>query len=197
MGANVQFFPQCIIKSPVAQTLIYFWHTMRKLFNTQIFITAGLLLVLTGWIHPYHVNIIEITQHPADSTWEMTVRIFTHEWEESLQEIYGQPTDLGNARDSAVNRQRMELYLSKHILTSLDTIQFQWNWEGYEIKQDETWCYFSCNRKITGKVLRIFAQLLYEHGHGQETIVHFYYNGKRNSNKFHSPKNKTEFNLKP
>jgi hypothetical protein len=160
---------------------------MKKPAGTTFLVAV---MVLLAWRHPYHVNVVEIRVNPADSSWQMTVRVFTHEWEETLGKINQSAVDLKNPADSVHNIKRIQNYLNEHLHVSCDSTQaMKWSWIGYECQNDETWCYYESKESFTGKIF-VNCDILYEHGHQQQTIVHLYVNKQRISKRLTAPEKK-------
>lgn len=143
-------------------------------------------LVTVAARHPYHVNVVEIRTNEDNTTWQLTVRVFTHEWEETLRKNDTSKVDLKNPADSLRNNAILQTYLSTHLHVLPGGKTLAWNWIGYECKQDETWCYLEADGKFYNNV-KLDCDILYEHGHEQQTIVHWFVKGKRFSRRIIAP----------
>ena len=152
----------------------------------SICMLLAVVLLSFAFGHPYHVNVIEIRHNSADSTWQMTVRVFTNEWEGVLRKVGSAKIDLKNEVDSLHNNFLLQQYLVNHLAIDSDSALLNWNWIGFENKQDETWCYLESKGHFSGEI-KVKVDILYEHGHEQQTIVHLYANGKRFSRRVMSP----------
>ncbi|MFI5204974.1 MAG: DUF6702 family protein [Flavobacteriales bacterium] len=157
---------------------------MNKIKYTSLL--AVFMLVVIAFRHPYHVNVIEIRHSPSDTSWQMTVRVFTHEWESVLRKAGNEKVDLKNATDSVRNNVLLSEYTKTHLAVESDSLLLDWRWIGFENKQDETWCYMESKGRFNAEI-RVSADILYEHGHEQQTIVHLYVNGKRFSRRMTAP----------
>lgn len=156
---------------------------MRKL---KVIGVLALIIASFAFRHPYHVNVIEVRYNPADSAWQMTVRVFTHEWEGVLPKLETEKINLKNEADSIRNNQLLNAYLQNHLTVKSDSVTLKWAWIGFETKQDETWCYLETTTALN-KEIHVITDILYEHGHQQQTIVHLYVNGKRFSRRITAP----------
>jgi RNA recognition motif-containing protein len=132
----------------------------------------GCLLLLPPLVftHPFYVSVTEV--HVFENRAELSVRIFTDDFESALKAsgsskkvdlIKREPANI----DSLVAR-----YINQHLIIFLNKKQLRFQYVGFEIEQDATWAHFEANFEIAPRSLQIENTLLLNLLPQQQNIVH-------------------------
>ena len=70
--------------------------------------------------HPYYISVVEINHNPTDKTLEISCKIFTDDFEATLEKNYKTKVDLVNPPDKSAMDKLVKDYIKKHLSVKAD-----------------------------------------------------------------------------
>lgn len=131
-----------------------------------------LFLPLRGELHPYYIGVSELQLYPEEQRLELSIRLFTDDFENALQKADGKKTDLlKSVKDTATNA-RIRSYLLKRVAVHIDKLPVNLSYLGYEVEADACWMHLEGT--FNGKVDKVHFRntALFEFIPTQQHIVH-------------------------
>lgn len=163
-------------------SLVYKWSVLVLLsviFPTQ---RAG------SAVHPVYISVTEINHNAPEKTLEISCKIFTNDFEQTLTKAFNAKVDLFNPKDKAVLDKQITEYVRKHLVLKSDGKPVTLEMVGYEREEDALWSYWQVTNVTTApKKIDISNSLLYDMFNQQINLVHVTVGGQRKSNKVNYP----------
>ena len=143
--------------------------------------------------HPYYVSVVEINHNAKDKTLEISCKIFTNDFEETLEKNYKTRVDLVNPSDKAAMDKLVSDYIKKHLSFQVDGKQVGFSYVGFEKEDEAIYSYFQVDNIASLKKLTVVNSILHDFSDQQINIVHCIVAGKRQSTKLDYPKTDASF----
>jgi hypothetical protein len=189
---NQSFVIEKIIPSMAAS--VYKWFCL--------FVLTGCLALLS-WTparradlraaHPYYISVVEINHNAKDKTLEISCKIFTNDFESTLEKNYKTKVDLTSPKDKAAMDKMVSDYVSKRLSLKADGRPVSYSYIGYEKQDEAIYSYFEVDNIPTVKKLDVTNSLLHDFSDQQINIVHCIVGGKRQSTKLDYPNTSASF----
>jgi hypothetical protein len=144
-------------------------------------------------LHPFFVSVIDITHNTKDKEVEISVRIFTDDFENVLKKQTTAKVDLLHPTDKAAVDKLISNYINSKLQIKVDGKVLQLKYIGYEQQKESTWAYFEVDNVSSVKKVEVNCNLLYEYQQQQMNIFHVKVNGTEKSYKLDNPKTSTSF----
>ncbi len=148
---------------------------MKKL----IFLIA--LFFLFGFSHPYYVSICQIDHNPKTRSLEITVKIFTNDFENTLETHIHKKLFLGSKRESKDAGKIIFDYIKDNLVITTDAQKDSLNFVGYEVENDITYTYVEIPNIEKMKKITVKNSILLEMYDNQTNIVHVNYEKEQKS----------------
>ena len=116
------------------------------------------ILFIQATIHPYYVSTTEIDYRPDRSALQMTIRVFTDDWQLMLNTVYDQDLRLDPDNDTAQTLTHSDHYLRKHLKLILNHTEVKPIFLGREYQDDQMVFYVEVAEVIALKNLCRFQQ---------------------------------------
>ncbi len=142
-------------------------------------------------VHPFYVSMIELNHNPKEKTVEVSVRIFSEDFENTLKTFSKTKIDLFNAKEKAINDKWIMIYLQNKLHITLDKKLVSLKYIGYEIQKESVWTYLEIEDVTDFKKVDINCSILYDFNDKQINIFHIKKAGLEKSYKLDYPKNVT------
>lgn len=152
---------------------------------------TGLLSVL----HPFFVSVIDINHNAKESTAEISVRIFTDDFEKTLQSFSKSKIDLTHPADKVFVDKQIVAYISQKLKLKINNQPVVLHYLGYEIQRESVWSYFEVQKVAPFKKVEVNCSLLYDFESSQTNIFHIKSNGVEKSYKLDNPDVSTSFSF--
>jgi hypothetical protein len=156
-------------------------------------ILAFFVILFWGFTHPFYLSVTEINYNPDSKRIELSVRMFTDDFENALRAQYKQSIDLINPKDINQMNQFVREYIGKNLEIIADGKPVPVKFLGYEKDQDVIWSYFESEELLKPGHYRITNTLLYQHIESQSNIIHCNHAGQKKSYKLNNPDKVAEF----
>lgn len=144
--------------------------------------------------HPFFVSVTEIEYNAGEKALEMSIKVFTDDFEKVLVKATGGPVDIYKPKDKALLEKQIADYIKKHFLIKADGKPLSLEYVGYEIEEQSTFSYFQVtNLPKAPKKIEISNAVFYEMFEKQISIMHLNVGGGRKSTKLDYPATEAVF----
>ncbi len=151
---------------------------------------SGLLLTI---LHPFYVSMTDIAYNAGNRSLEISVRIFTDDFEGTLRKNYTGKVDLIHPQDKNRMNQEVSDYIVKHLQLQANGKPVPLSFVGYEQQEESTWCYFEAPNIGSVQQLKVTNSLLHDYNTNQLNMLHFKANGHEESSKLDYPNTEVTF----
>lgn len=149
----------------------------------------SLILSFVLCLHPFFVSLAEIKVNSAKGNMEVSVRIFTDDFEKALKASKLGTHDLSHPRNNKETEAAIDQYIQQHFYIEVRGKRQSLKMIGFEIDGDACWNYFEVPLEIDikGKI-HIHDEILTEAHPEEINLVHFIHGDKNLSTKLENPK---------
>ena len=146
-----------------------------------------------GLPHPYYISVVEINHNPTDKTLEISCKIFTNDFEATLEKNYKTKVDLVNPPDKSAMDKLVSDYIKKHLFVKADNKAASLSYIGFEKEDEAVYSYFQVDNVPAVKKIDVTNSILHDFSEQQINIIHCTVGGKRQSDKLDYPKTEASF----
>lgn len=143
--------------------------------------------------HPFYVSVLEVQQNAKEKSLELTYRIFTDDFESTINKNYKQELDISKSKDRPAFDKFIPDYMNRHVSLAVDGKTVAPQYVGFEVEKESVYVYFEVKGIAALKQLNITDKLLHDYTPEQINIIHATVNGKRQSQKLNYPESKASF----
>lgn len=143
--------------------------------------------------HPLYVSIIEIDHNAKTKELEVSIRIFTDDFENTLKKYSAAHIDLTHPSNKALMDKLVSDYLQKHLQIKIDNKATAMRYLGFEVQQESVWSFFEIPNVPSVKKMDITTNVLYDYQDKQMNIIHAKVNDVERSYKLDNPATQTSF----
>lgn len=148
---------------------------------------ASLFKWLFLLLHPLYISVTEISHNAKDKTLEISCKMFTNDFEATLEKIAHAKVDLSEPKDKKVTDKLITDYVSKHLQLKVDGKAVTFHFLGSEKEADGAWSYFQVNDVPAVKKIDIMNNLLYDNFDQEINIIHVSVGGVKKSTRLNYP----------
>src|SRR3954452_20500068 len=102
-------------------------------------LVTWLILVL---LHPFYISMTDINYNDKSKSVEVSVRIFTDDFEKTLRKNCNCKVDLLAAKDKKSMEKLVSNYVLKHLQIRVDGQLRNLEFAGYQQEEESVWSYF-------------------------------------------------------
>lgn len=150
---------------------------------------AGLVALL----HPFYISMVDINHNAKEATVEISVRVFTEDFEKTLQKKTTTPLDIIKPKDNAFLDKQISQYLADKIRIKINGQPVTLTYLGHEVQNESVWSYLEVPKVANLKKLEVDCTLLYDYEKAQSNIIHVKNGKAEKSYKLDYPKNMAGF----
>lgn len=154
-----------------------------------------LVLLCTSWKHPFYVSMTDIKYNAQQTRLEVSVRIFTNDFEKALRNQYKTNIDLLNPSNKSIIDKFVADYIQKHVQLVVNNKLVVLKYIGYEKEEESIWNYFEVTNLPSPHNITVQNSLLYEITHDQVNMLHLQINAKEKTDKLVYPDTKKNFSF--
>jgi len=144
-------------------------------------------------LHPYYVSVVEVNHNAAEKLLEISCKVFTNDFEETLEKNYKTKVDLANPTDKAAMDKLVNDYIKKHLSFKVDGRLVTFGYVGFEREDEAIYSYFQVDNVASLKKIDVTTSILHDFTDQQINIIHCIVGGKRQSTKLDYPKTEASF----
>lgn len=146
--------------------------------------------------HPFYVSVTEIRFNDAKKTLEISCKLFSNDFEETLAKTSKQKVDLLHPQNKKETDDLVSAYIKSHLIISVNGKAFSYTYLGYEKNEDAVIVYLEATKVPKPVKMDVVNTLLYEFLSSQIGIVHTEALGQKQSSKVTNPEKDLHFDFK-
>jgi hypothetical protein len=146
-----------------------------------------LLVGYTALIHPFFVSMTDINYNDNNKSLEISVRIFTDDFENTLRKYHQDKIDILHPANQEQMNVYVKDYIQQHLQMKVDDKAVQLSFVGYEQQSESIWTYFEVNKVDKVKKVEIVNNLLHDYNTNQINMMHIKVKGNEQSDKLNYP----------
>lgn len=162
---------------------------MKKIIYTLLIISTTNLAFAT---HEFYVSICDIQHNVEAATLEVTLKLFTNDFEKALNEEFGEKLELGTSQEASNTEELIIAYLQKYLHITVQTsedavstntnhLQYSFRYLGKEVEINEMWCYLEIENVPNIESIEVNNLLLTQSFPKQSNIVNIRANARLES----------------
>lgn len=128
--------------------------------------------VLLSFFHPFFLSMTDVNYNDKAKELEISVRIFTDDFENTLKKNYNEKVDVLHPADTKEMNRIVNDYLQKNLQFRVDNSTVQLHFIGYEQQEESIWSYFEVTNVSGVKKLEITNSLLHDYTANQVNMIH-------------------------
>src|SRR5258706_15233674 len=105
-----------------------------------------LLVAYTALVHPFFVSMTDINYNDNSKSLEISVRIFTDDFENTLRKYHQQKIDILHPANQEQMNGYVRDYIQQHLQMKVNDKAVQLSFVGYEQQSESIWTYFEINK---------------------------------------------------
>jgi len=155
-----------------------------------------LMMAMLSLYHPFFVSMTEMDYNAKDKELEVSVRIFTDDFENAIRKYHpGVKVDILHPASQEQMNQFVNDYIQKHLQLKINGASVQISFAGYEQQSESIWSYFEV-KNITGiKKLDVTNSLLHDYNTNQINMMHVKVNDNEQNYKLDYPDKDVSFSF--
>ena len=151
---------------------------MNRIFAFSFFVY---LLFVQSTIHPYYVSTLEIDYRPDRMALQITMRVFTDDWQLMLNTHYDKTLRLDPDTDTEKVLTHSSDYFQQHLELNLNGTDVTPSFLGMEYQDDQLLLYLEIAGVAELQTLAVSNRILFAELEGQQNIVRIKTPTKRKS----------------
>ena len=145
-------------------------------------------------LHDYHVSTTQIQYSHEEREIKVSIKMFLDDLEASIDSNFTGTPDIGQETQHSNVDQWIQEYLLERFEIKINDKHLQLIYLGFEIEDDEIWCYLHNENTKRIKSIHIHNELLIDLFDNQSNIVQLNIGGKKRTK--HFSKNRTDRTFK-
>ncbi|HEX5624539.1 MAG TPA: DUF6702 family protein [Saprospiraceae bacterium] len=145
--------------------------------------------------HPFYISVTEIHFNPVSQKFEISVKLFTDDFEKVLRQIHHQSVNLLEPGDAERMQQWVDQYILGRLKIIMDRKEIVLTGLGSEREEEAYWSYFESDACSLPKQVEIRSTLLHDAFQEQINIVHLSIGSFKKSFKLDYPESVAKFDL--
>lgn len=164
---------------------------MASILYKWLIVFSSTFLATTS--HPIFVSVTEINHNATNKTLEISCKIFTDDFEQTLRQQHNTTIDLLNNSMKPKMNPLVNAYIQQHLQIAADGKKLSLQFLGFEQQEEGIISYFQANNVATVKKITVTDNILYTTKPQQMQIVHVMVNGERKSSRLNNPDDQVDF----
>ena len=152
-----------------------------------------LVVACTAVVHPFFVSMTDINYNENAKSLEISVRIFTDDFENTLRKYHTEKIDILHPADKEAMNGYVRDYIQQHLQLKINDKTVQLSFVGYEQQSESIWSYFEVNNVDTVNKVSIVNTLLHDYNTNQINMMHVKVKDKEQSEKLNYPEKEAVF----
>ena len=164
---------------------------MASILYKWLIVFSGMFFSATS--HPIFVSVTEINHNATAKTLEISCKIFTDDFEQTLRQQNNTAIDLLNTSMKPKMNPMVNAYIRQHLQIAADGKKLSLQFLGFEQQEEGIISYFQVNDIAVVKKLTVTDNILYTTKPQQMQIIHVMVKGERKSSRLNNPDEQVEF----
>ncbi len=153
---------------------------------------TGIVLYAAMWLHPFYISMTDIKYNSTSKSLQVSVRIFTDDFEKTLRKNCNCKVDLSLSDNKAAMNTLVQQYILQHLNIQVNGKPATLTYKGYAKEDESTWSYFEATAISTPQKIIITNSLLHDYKEEQINMLHLTANGKEQTEKLDYPNQRFE-----
>lgn len=119
-----------------------------------------LLMSAIAVFHPFYVSMTDIRYNPTDKDMEISVRIFTDDFENVLRKYSTDKIDILHPQNQQAMNEKVFAYLKNKLKIDINGAPYTFRFIGYEQKSESIWTYLEIDNVPVPKKIKIYNAIL-------------------------------------
>jgi hypothetical protein len=149
-------------------------------------------LIMWFILHPFHVGLTDITYNPESQTYQVSIKLFTDDLEEGLEEFSGLKLNLVDSSLTEVSDSLIFRYTDQNFQI-YSKAKLDLKYIGSEKEYDVTWIYLESDKTQIHEEIHVTNEILISVFSDQTNIIHFTVAEHIQSDLIHSEKTTVQF----
>lgn len=132
-------------------------------------------------LHDFHVCITRIEHNPQTHSLEITLKVFTDDLEQTLEDQGAPRLFIGGEREHTLTDSLIQAYLFGKLSLTVNGQSTAPTFVGKEVEMDVTWCYLEIPEIDQPTEMTVRNQVLMDRFEDQMNLVHVYVKGEKHS----------------
>jgi len=137
--------------------------------------------------HPFFISMTDINYNNKNRALEVSVRIFTDDFEKTLRKNCNCKVDLLHSDDKNAMNNVINSYILRHLQIKVDGQVEKLDFVGYQQEEESIWTYYEVKKVEQVRKIEINNTLLHDYRTEQINMLHIKANGKEQSDKLDYP----------
>lgn len=148
---------------------------------TILLLTNSFLSTSKEDLHKFYMSVTEIEHNTQSQSLEITIHIFTDDFEATLEASSNEKIRLGTTREHSDTDKYIKAYLKNNLEITVNNKQQSFNYIGKEAEINKTFCYIEIPNVDKIEKISIKNTLLFDLYDGQKNIIKVKYNNQKKS----------------
>ena len=158
-----------------------------------IILHQWLLIAYAAMIHPFYVSMTDINYNDKNKSLEISVRIFTDDFENTLKKNHKDKIDILHPANQELMNNYVSTYIQQHLQLKVNDKSVKLSFVGYEQQSESIWTYFEVDNIDNVTKVAIMNNLLHEYNTNQINMMHIKVKDEEKSNKLNYPETTVTF----
>jgi hypothetical protein len=148
---------------------------------TILLLTNSFLSTSKEDLHKFYMSVTEIEHNTQSQSLEITISIFTDDFESTLEDNSNEKIRLGTTREHSDTDKYIQAYLENNLEITVNNQKRSLNYIGKEAEINKTFCYIEIPNVDKIEKISVKNTLLFDLYDGQKNIVKVKYQNKKKS----------------
>lgn len=155
--------------------------------NMANIVFQWMLVACTQFMHPFFVSMTDLNLNNKTHTLEVSERIFTDDFENTLRKNYPGKIDILHPQNQQQMNDFVADYIRKHLQIKVNGKAVELKFAGYEQEEESIWAYFEISNISAVQRIDINNSVLHDYNNNQINIIHVKVNDQEKSLKLDYP----------
>lgn len=144
-------------------------------------------------LHPFFISMVDINYNAPARSVEVSVRIFTDDFEKNLRKNCGCKVELVRPADKAAMNNIISNYIGKHLHINIDGKPAPLQFNGFEQEDASTWNYFEIKNINSVKKIDVNTDIMFDFSEQQINMLHVKVGNNEKNDKLEFPDQQMSF----
>lgn len=150
-------------------------------------IFSWIVIYISVLAHPFYISMTDINYNAKSKSMEVSVRIFTDDFEKTLRKNCNCKIDLTAKENTISMKPLVDQYILKHLQIKVNGQMLALKFKGYQKEDESTWNYFEAENVQSPMKINITNTLLHDYKEEQINMLHINVNSKEKTEKLDWP----------
>ena len=130
------------------------------------------LMLLCSFTHKFYVSITQVDYEAEERSLQITSKLYTDDLEAAIEQQASEvELRLGTRKQAKDADVHIENYLRERFKLTVNGKATNWQWVGFEVEHDVTWCYMEASKVKQFKTIKVENSIFTEVYKDQANVV--------------------------